>query len=64
MTNPVFGFINTIGLFLSGRIAFDKDVIGKSIYYKDKEFKIFRRVKIKIEKIRKHTSLFDSNLKT
>ena len=47
MTNPVFGFINTIGLFLSGRIAFDKDVIGKSIYYKDKEFKIFRRVKIK-----------------
>lgn len=47
MTNPVIGFINTIGLFISGRIVFDIEVIGKTIYYKDKKFEIFRRVRIK-----------------
>ena len=47
MTNPVLGFINTIGLYLSDRVVFDKDAIGKTIYYKDQGFEIFRRVKIK-----------------
>jgi hypothetical protein len=47
MTNPVIGFINTIGLFLCGRVAFDKDAIGKTIYYKDQGFEVFRRVYIK-----------------
>ena len=47
MTNPIFGFINTSVLFLSGRIIFDKEVIGKTMFFKDKEFEIFRRVKIK-----------------
>lgn len=47
-TNPLFGFLRTLILFLTGRVYFDKENIGATIVMTDgKEFKIFRRVIIK-----------------
>ena len=63
MTNPLIGFINTIGLFLSGRVVFDKDAIGKTIYYKKKDLKSLEELALGIEKTLKPTSLSGSNLK-
>jgi hypothetical protein len=47
-TNPLFGVIRTLWLFITGRVKFVKSEVGKTITMKDgKTFTIFRRVKIK-----------------
>ena len=47
MTNPVLGFLRTCALFLSGRVVFDKGVIGKVITMDDgRSFSVFRGVRI------------------
>lgn len=47
-TNPFYGFLKTLLYFGSGRVKFDKEVVGKKIVMADKkEFTIFRRVVIK-----------------
>jgi hypothetical protein len=46
-TNPLFGVIRTLWLFITGRIEFNKSVVGNAITMKNgKKFTIFRRVKI------------------
>jgi len=48
MTNPVFGFLNTIKLRLAGRIRFDAGAVGKKIETPDgKAFTVFRRVEVR-----------------
>ncbi len=47
MTNPIIGFIRTCLLFISGKVIFDRSVVNKKILMEDREFTIFRRVKIK-----------------
>ena len=47
-TNPFFGILRTLFLFITGRVQFDKSVVGNRIIMKDgKAFTIFRRVDIK-----------------
>jgi hypothetical protein len=47
-TNPVVGFLKTLLLFLSGRVVFLKDDIGKIITMEDgHKFRIFRHVRIR-----------------
>ena len=47
-TNPLFGFLRTLFLFILGRVQFNKEVVGATIVMPDgREFKIFRRVVIK-----------------
>lgn len=47
-TNPLYGFIRTLFLFLTGRVHFSRSEVGAIIIMDDgKEFKIFRRVVIK-----------------
>jgi hypothetical protein len=46
MDNAIIGYLNTIRLFITKKIQFDNDAIGKMIEVKNKEFKIFRRVRI------------------
>jgi hypothetical protein len=47
-TNPLYGVIRTLFLFLTGRVKFNKEEVGKTIIMEDgKTFRIFRRVDIK-----------------
>lgn len=47
-TNPIFGFIRTLLLFLLGRVRFSKAEVGAVMVMQDgQNFKIFRRVVIK-----------------
>lgn len=47
-TNPLFGIIKTFILFITGRVQFDKSIVGNRIIMKDdKAFTVFRRVVIK-----------------
>lgn len=47
-TNPVYGFVRTLVLFITGRIRLLKKDIGKKIKMQDgKVFTIFRHVEIK-----------------
>lgn len=47
-TNPLFGVIRTLWLFITGRVRFNKSAVGSAIIMSDgKRFTIFRRVKIK-----------------
>ena len=47
-TNPLFGVIRTLWLFITGRVRFNNSPVGKIITMKDgKTFTIFRRVKIR-----------------
>ena len=47
-TNPLYGFLMTLFLFLMGRVQFLKQEVGSTIAMKDgQRFKIFRRVIIK-----------------
>jgi hypothetical protein len=47
-TNPVFGFLKTLVLFLSFRIKFHREDIGKILDMEDgTKFKVFRHVVIK-----------------
>ncbi|MFH2011526.1 MAG: hypothetical protein ABIJ37_02290 [Pseudomonadota bacterium] len=60
-TNPLYGFIITLFLFLMGRVHFSKHEIGSMMLMNDgKDFVIFRRVIIKrlIRKDQKPEGLF------
>lgn len=47
-TNPVFGFLRYLLLYISGRVVFLRKEIGKKIIMEDsKDFTVFRRVVIK-----------------
>lgn len=47
-TNPLCGFFNTLFLFLSFRVQFHKEDVGRIITMEDGQtFRIFRHVKIK-----------------
>lgn len=60
-TNPIYGFIKTLFLFITGRVSFIKEDVGKKILMEDgKVYTVFRRVIIKrfINKKRKPEGLF------
>ena len=60
-TNPLYGFLRTLSLFITGRVKFDKSVTGSIIKMQDgRSYCIFRRVIIGriIKKNRKAEALF------
>jgi hypothetical protein len=47
-TNPLYGFVRTLLLFIGGRVQFNQSDVGRTILMGDgKTFEIFRRVMIK-----------------
>ncbi|KAJ49112.1 hypothetical protein CTM_19339 [Clostridium tetanomorphum DSM 665] len=60
-TNPIYGFIRNLLLFITGRVNYSKEDIGKNITMEDgKVYTVFRRVIIKhfFNKNRKPEGLF------
>jgi hypothetical protein len=47
-TNPIYGFFNTLRLFITGKVRFIEQDVGKTIIMDDgQDFTVFRRVVIK-----------------
>jgi len=47
-TNPIYGFFNTLLLFITGKVQFIEQDVGKTIIMEDgQDFTVFRRVVIK-----------------
>jgi hypothetical protein len=49
-TNPALGLVRTLGLFLSGRVRFNRDAVGLELETDDgMRYRVFRRVMIRRE---------------
>lgn len=58
-TNPVWGFVRTIALFLTFRVHYQKKDVGRMITMEDGQtFRIFRHVKIQAAKLNRPEGAF------